>query len=252
MGRCVTGLVHVHSDFSRDGLCSVKELAGFAREAGFGFVGITDHAEDLSDRNIEALCRECEAHSDELLVMIPGLEFRCGGGLHILGLGVRQGIGDREPVRVASWVRNQGGVAVLAHPSVCGHRYPSELRAALDGIEIWNARYDGHFVPAMANLRLLEEVRQTNPTVAGFGGADLHTLEQHPGVTLELQVQGRSNIHADIVLEHLRQGKFAVCGRYLRLHNLLPARGLTRGALWAFRKSYELSKAIRDAACVLL
>lgn len=250
MSEFARGIIHVHSDFSRDGFCSVKDLAEFAREAGFGFVGITDHAEDLSAGDVKELSQNCKTYSDESFVMIPGLEFRCTDGLHILGLGVREGIEDVDPVRVASRIRQQGGVAVLAHPSASGHRCPRELSAVLDGIEIWNARYDGRYVPAMANVRLLEEVREINPAVAGFGGADLHVLDRDPGVALELRVRPKPNVDPDMVLKDLREGKFAVCGRYLRLHTRLPARGLARAGLWAFRKSYELSKAIRDAACV--
>src|SRR3990172_6112768 len=98
MSELVKGIIHVHSDFSRDGLCSIADLADFAREAGFQFVGLTDHAEDLSPEDMESLRRECEKHSERSFVMIPGLEFRCSDDIHILGLGITGDISSSDAV----------------------------------------------------------------------------------------------------------------------------------------------------------
>ncbi len=102
MSENIKGIIHVHSDFSRDGLHSVADLAEFARQSGFRFVGLTDHAEDLSEEHMQSLRQECEKHSDESCVMIPGLEFRCSGDIHILGLGIAHDIASGDPVTVAS------------------------------------------------------------------------------------------------------------------------------------------------------
>ncbi len=248
MNKPVRGIIHVHSHFSTDGLCSIAVLADFARDSGFQFVGLTDHAEDLSLEERESLRRECEKHSDESCVLIPGLEFRCGDDIHILGLGITDDMGSTDPVAVAMQIRGLGGLAILAHPGRNGYQCPRELCSVLDGIEIWNAGYDGRFVPQLANLRLLQEARATNPAILGFGGADLHWLCRPPGVVLELQMNGSAEIDPRMVLQHLGMGRFSICGQYVRLNARSSPHRLGRISLWAFRKFYEASKAIRDVA----
>jgi len=248
MNEPVTGIIHVHSDFSRDGLCSIADLADFAREAGFQFVGLTDHAEDLSSGDMDGLQRECAEHSDESLVMIPGLEFRCNNAIHILGLGITEGIPSADPVAVACQIAAIGGLAILAHPGRTSYQCPPELCASLDGIEIWNADYDGRFVPPMANLRLLQEARAANPSVLGFGGADLHTLERPPGVTLKLQMDASSPLTTETVLQCLQSGRFRMRGKCFSFNAHPAPNWLIRSSMWAFRGLYEAGSAIRNVA----
>jgi len=242
----VTGIVHVHSHFSSDGFYSIADLADFAREAGFRFVGLTDHAEDLTSDDVKCLRRECEQHSNESCTVIPGLEFRCSGGIHILGLGVADHIPSSNPVVVASEIRAKGGLAILAHPSRASQNGGSELYATLDGIEIWNAAYDGRFVPPLSNLRLLQEARNTNPAILAFGGTDLHWLHRPPSVVLELAES--NGVSQDIVLEELRFGRFSIRGKYVCFGANARTNQLARFPLWVLRRLYEVSKAVRDVA----
>lgn len=246
MGERIRGFIHVHSDFSRDGLCSVGELAEFANAAGYQFVGLTDHAEDLSPEDGEALRQECEKHSGDALVMIPGLEFRCTGDVHILGIGITHRIPHTDPILVASEILKREALAILAHPGRIGYRCPPGLWGVLNGIEVWNASYDGRFVPPPGALRLLREARRSNPTVCGFGGADLHGLYRPPGVELELYVTGDHCLNSASLLQCLRLGQFAVRGRYVWLDPKTPPGPLVDISLWGFRKIYEVSKATRD------
>jgi hypothetical protein len=248
MNDLVTGIIHVHSDFSRDGLCSIADLAEFAREAGFQFVGLTDHAEDLSVVDMKNLQQECERNSDESLVLIPGLEFRCTGDFHILGLGVTCHISSEDPLRVAHQIGRMGGLAVLAHPGRSGYLCPQELRGVLNGIEIWNAAYDGRFVPPLAGFHLLQQARSSNSAISGFGGADLHGLFRPPGVVVQLQVNGNTRIHAPMILDCLRSGKFIVRGKYVSFDAQTGPHPLLHPFLWAFRKVYEHFKAVRNLA----
>lgn len=244
----VTGIIHVHSDFSSDGLCSIADLAGLAREAGFRFVGLTDHAEDLSSEDVEDFRRECEKHSDESFAMIPGLEFRCRGEIHILGLGAAGHIDETDPVVIASQVRAKGGVAILAHPGRIGYQCPPELFTALHGIEIWNSPDDGRFVPPLAGLHLLREARMANPAIFGFGGVDLHWIDQSPAVTLELSMNGTFPVSAGVVLDFLRSGRFTVRGRYIAFSARPAANWLTFSSFSALRKLYEVARTIREIA----
>lgn len=247
MHEPVRGIVHVHSDFSRDGLCSIAELAAFARASGLRFVGLTDHAEDLSSDDMKQLRQLCEEHSDESLLMLPGLEFRCSGDIHILGLGITDAIASVDPITVASQVQRLGGIGILAHPDRNGYHVSKDLCGVLNGIEIWNVGSDGRFVPPVRALHLLRESRDRNPAIAAFGGVDLHGLDGLPAVNLELQLKGSSRLDAQTLLDLLLSGRFAIRGRYVVLEASLPPNRLTCFSLWAFRKIYEVSKTIRDA-----
>lgn len=246
MSGFVQGIIHVHSDFSSDGLHSVADLADFARQSGFRFVGLTDHAEDLSDQDIQSLQHECKRCSDASFAMIPGLEFRCQEDVHILGVGVTENIASTDPVMVARHIQGLGGLAVIAHPGRNGYQYPRDLYLVLNGIEIWNAGYDGPFVPPTANLRLLQEARAMNPAVLGFGGADLHSLDRTAGVMLQLRHNGSESISKETILEDLRTGGFSIRGRYVSFDANPGCHCLSKVYLWAFRKIYETSTGIRN------
>ena len=248
MSESVKGIIHVHSDFSRDGLHCVADLADFAREAGFQFVGLTDHAEDLSFEDLKSLRGECEKYSDDSCVMIPGLEFRCYDDIHILGLGFTGDVLSSDAVTVAIEIGARGGLAILAHPIRNGYKCPQELFGVLGGIEIWNAAYDGRFVPRLASLRVLQEARNVNPSMFGIGGADLHGLHSVPGVVIQLAVNGSTKVDARMVLQHLRLGRFSVSGRYVSFDAHTRAHLLARFLLWPFREIYEVAKRIRDVA----
>ena len=248
MNEAVTGIIHVHSNFSRDGLCSVANLADFAREAGFQFVGLTDHAEDLSPEDMKGLRQECGQYSNESFVMIPGLEFRCSEDFHILGLGIADHSASNDPVAVASQIRAKGGLAILAHPGRNRLQSPQELFGVLNGIEIWNAGYDGRFALPSANLRLLEEAQRVNPAILGFGGADLHWFDQSPGVALDLQMDGSSPLTTETVLQCLESGRFRMRGKWFSFHAHPAPNWLIRSSMWAFRGLYEAGSAIRNVA----
>lgn len=248
MSEYISGIIHVHSTFSRDGLCSIADLADFARAAGLRFVGLTDHAEDLSLEDMKNFRRQCSEHSNESSVMVPGIEFRCDDDVHILGIGIAEHILSNEAVTVASEIRARAGLAILAHPGRNHYHCPPKLCSVLNGIEIWNAAYDGRFVPPLANLRLLQQVCSWNPALFGFGGADLHGLQQTPGVLLELQVDGRAGVDTPMVLQYLRCGRFSVRGTYVSFDARRGPHPLAYLRLWAFRRLYDVSKAMRDVA----
>jgi hypothetical protein len=247
MREFVRGIIHVHSDFSEDGFHSVADLGDFARETGFSFVGLTDHAEDLSPRDMANFRQECEKHSGDSCVLIPGLEFRCSGDVHMLGLGINDGIHDDDPVKVATEIRRRGGLAVLAHPGRNGYQCPAELYPVLNGIEIWNAGYDGRFVLPLANLRLLQEARTANHNILGFGGEDLHIWDRPPRVVVNLRRKEVGRLDIGMVLHGLQMGRFSVHGRYLSFDAMTGPDWLGGIPLRVFRKIYEISRGFRNA-----
>ncbi len=242
------GIIHAHSEFSRDGLHSVGDLADFARECGFRFVGLTDHAEDLSAEDIQSLQQECIKCSDELFVMIPGLEFRCRDDIHILGIGVTEKIASTDPVTVARYIQGVDGLAVIAHPGRNGYQCSPDLFPVVNGIEIWNAAYDGRFVPPLANLRIFQEARGHNANISAFGGADLHWFEGPPGITVELPAKTDFPVTPERVMDYLRLGKFTIRGKYFVLDSRIVSHPMMHFALIMGRTCYDWAKAIRQTA----
>lgn len=103
----VAGVVHVHTTLS-DGGGTPEEVVGAARDAGLGFVAITDH------NNLDA--KPIEGYHDGTLVLV-GTEISTGAG-HILGLGLAAP-GFRfsgDAADALDDIRDLGGAAFAAHP----------------------------------------------------------------------------------------------------------------------------------------
>jgi len=63
------------------------------------------------------------------------------------GLGIRHFTGVKDPIALARFIRAQGGLAVVSHPSRYGYEIPPALVGEIDGIEVWTASNDSRFVP---------------------------------------------------------------------------------------------------------
>jgi hypothetical protein len=179
-----TALLHVHTDFSYDGEDSPERLAAWAASRGLDLVCLTEHTNDFDDAKMERLVERCARASRPGCRLVAGLEFPVRGGFHLLAFGLarfRRLAAGRD---VAEFARDEGAVVVLAHPARYRGSWPDdELLARLDGIEVWNARYDGRFIPPGALLDAVRRVRARHPRLALFGGQDLHALTANRLVT---------------------------------------------------------------------
>jgi Predicted metal-dependent phosphoesterases (PHP family) len=125
--------LHIHSEFSNDGVSTVKEIIDSAVEKGLGCIAITDH------NTFEAY--ELVKDNGKVLV-IPGIEVSSKEG-HILAYGIDRdiprGLSVDDTIRA---IHEAGGVAFAAHP----YRWWSGLGEAntlnhdFDGVEALNAR----------------------------------------------------------------------------------------------------------------
>ncbi len=104
--------LHVHSDHSRDGRSSVREILGTAIKRGLRAISITDH--DTVNGSLEAMEIVEEEHLP--LEIVPGVEISTSEG-HLLAYWIEKdvdpGMSLRETVEV---VRGLGGITSLAHP----------------------------------------------------------------------------------------------------------------------------------------
>src|SRR5512132_472012 len=159
--RPYTGILHLHSTYSYDGRHSLGELRAFALRRGYAFVGMTEHVEGLTPRRVAAFVEECRRLSTRACRLLPGLEYSFPAGPHLMAFGLTERLPlPANPAALAARMAACGAAVVLAHPA----RYPGlaspELAENLQGIEVWNQRYDGRFVPDPRWWALLARLRR--------------------------------------------------------------------------------------------
>jgi predicted metal-dependent phosphoesterase TrpH len=206
------GVVHVHSAYSGDGHDSLEQLRAFALERGIGFIGLTDHAEDLTPERWGEYMEHCRAVSDQHVQLFPGLEFRFEGlsGLHLLALGLTRWIEPRTPGEFIALAGEAARFTIAAHPILWDYRIPDEVRAGIDAIEVWNAAYNTRFLPDPRAIRLLHDVQRARPTVVGTAGLDQHDCRNDRETRVVVSAGA-----SDPLLE-LRAGRFTNVGRTMR------------------------------------
>ena len=166
--------LHIHSAASPDGRMSLDEIIQTARQRGLNGVAVTDHDVTL----------ENPPEFDDFLV-IPGCEFSTEFG-HLLGLFLREPIGQMSFVRTVNAIHAQGGLAVIAHPfehTRDGSRI-MPFAQKLDGVEVWNGRAERKIRDANALAHAFAEEQG----LRCFAGSDAHLPEEIGNGTVSLNV----------------------------------------------------------------
>jgi hypothetical protein len=179
-----SGILHVHSTYSYDGELNLAQLRALGERAGLRFMCMTEHAERLSPERAQAFIRECRERSDNSFLFIPGFE-TSQGNAHLLSFGTT--------------------LAILAHP----HR-SSFVLPACDGVEVWNAQYDGKRFPRWKTLQWFRRIARTRPELRALAGADVHRASHLGGP--RLIVEAPALTEADI-LNALKSGAYRIKSR---------------------------------------
>ena len=237
------GILHVHSNLSYDGQNTLAEIASFAKRRGYRFVGLSEHSDTFDQHKMAHLVDECRRRSDASLLMVPGLEFTCDHNLHLLALGIEYYTDVTNPALVARFVKAQGGLAILSHPSRYGYQIPSGLEMLLDGIEVWNAAYDGRFLPNDRSIRLWKALHARNNSLRAFGTQDLHTIRDHRHVRVSVRC---NRLTRDTILQSLKNGDFVISNSYVRLRSDSSPGWMKLKAIGAAHRAYLTARAIRD------
>jgi len=232
----------VHSLYSYDGRHSVSEIVQAARDAALSFVCITEHSDTLDASRVRDLVAECSSLSSDDLVVIPGIEFTCQGGLHLLGIGVRSFDASRDPVSLSGFIREQGGVSVFAHPYRKAYDIPPGFLDSIDGIEIWNASYDGSLVPNGRALDLYVRARSTNPRLFALTGNDLHRLVNVRKLAVEMRLR---SLDAESIQEALRTGAFRGVSRLCSISGRPRGGSAQRLGIHALDAAYHGAQRLR-------
>jgi hypothetical protein len=207
------GALHIHSTYS-DGEFTLGELRDVLSAGGCRFACVTDHADSFDAGSLGAYRLECEERSDADFRFIPGLEYSCANGMHILGYGATSLIDSVDPGRVIADIRRNGGLAVVAHPKNDAFESIERFEPQPDGIEVWNTKYDGQYAPRRGTFALLDRLQARRPDVRAFYGLDLHWRNQYRGLFTEVACEV---LDRDSVLVALRRGDYVGIKAGLRL-----------------------------------
>jgi len=169
---------HIHAGVEKEDLCGIHPMADVVKayeDAGYDAIAVTNH-DCYIPYNVKSTMN-----------LIDGLEYSYPR--HTLLIGINhcnfEGMSDQE---VIDFCLEQGGIAVLAHPSYRGHDYwENELMDSLKryvGVEVIRApkrnpaAYDGE---NGFSVEKWDWLLSRGHRVYGFGNDDLHYVEHVDG-----------------------------------------------------------------------
>ena len=238
-----TGIMHVHSTYSYDGKNTVEEIAQFYKSKGYSFIFMTEHSDTFNLRLMSRFVQECDRLSNKNFFVIPGIEYTCENNLHLMGLGIRKYQDLVNPIEVAQHIRIENGLSVISHPSRYNYILPNGLEGEIDGVEIWNAIYDGRFIPNHSSISLLQSLRSDYPNLLAFGGQDLHSIKPYPHVRLRISCDKLSE---ESLLLALRHGKYEIFNSYFCIDAIASENRIKNTYIAMAQISYQKLKFLRD------
>jgi predicted metal-dependent phosphoesterase TrpH len=125
--------LHIHSSYSRDCLMKIPTILKVARKKGINGIAITDH------NTIRGSIEAQKIAKGKGLNIVNGAEFETEKG-HIIGLFITEEINEHDAIAILDMIREQGGIAILAHPFQKMSTIDKELIKKVHGIEVWNSR----------------------------------------------------------------------------------------------------------------
>lgn len=208
----IKGAIHIHSLYSYDGEKSIEGIKSIFRDKGVDFIIFTEHAETLGDSEITSFVSECKSVSEENFIIIPGLEFLCEN-VEILGLGISKRLKFSGLNELIEEIQKNDGLAILPHP----YKYKFSLDSAslkqLDGVEVWNYKYDGN-APRIGNINLLK--RLDNGSIFAYAGLDFHNDMQNIELYHYLTVE---KLNSKEVIKALKAGRFYIKNKMIKLNS---------------------------------
>ncbi|MEX2721927.1 MAG: CehA/McbA family metallohydrolase [Candidatus Wukongarchaeota archaeon] len=202
--------LHVHTNYSRDGISSVEEVLTRAKALGLNGLAITDH--DVISGALKAL-RIADKFG---LIVIPGIEITTIEG-HILVLGIKSLIPKKlRAVETVIKARDLGGAVIVPHAYDYLRRAIGRVTDSLD-VDAVEALNGGEFLP-FSNIfaRKLAERRKL-PMTAGSDAHSIETLGCAYTVIQEEVSDYQDVIHA------IKKGKTLPVGKVIRLPRIKEA-----------------------------
>lgn len=204
MQRTVKGAFHIHSTYSGDGELELSRIKDLYFSDGYNFLAINEHQHDMDQFKFGRLVDECERLSEREFLLIPGIEFNCYRN-HILGIGIQAYPESVKGDEVIDSIKDSGGFSVWAHPRKNRFSLPDHLIRELDGIEIWNSKFDGKYAPQSEVIRYCTEKRNQTPRLRAVCSVDLHFRTQFRDLAMYCEV---NQLTRNSIIESLHEGKY--------------------------------------------
>ena len=156
--------LHIHSQYSSDGIGSPKEIIKILKKKGLQGMAITDH------NNIEGSLNSIKVAPKDFIV-IPSVEISTLDG-HILALNVKENIQRELSVEeTIDKINDLGGTPIVPHlfrnlSGIKRNKF-KKIHKKISAIEVFNSCS----VP-QTNLKTVELAREFN--LGGTGGSDSH------------------------------------------------------------------------------
>lgn len=208
------GVIHVHTDLSHDGVCNLEQLKQFFKGRGFNFVCLTDHSQDVSHEQYAAMKSKAAQLSDENFVFVSGIEYSCDEEIHIMGLGLETLTERTDHGPVIDHIHENKGMAILAHPTKISTGLQDTWIKKLDGAEIWNQRADGRVLPQVKTIRMYRYLKNINPKLLAFFGADYHGTGRYQNLVVSVK---DCECEPMAIVEALKAGRYECTSRLLTM-----------------------------------
>jgi len=188
--------LHLHTNFSYDGLPSPKEVVKAAISKKIDCICITDHGK------IEGAIKALNFAKGKPILVIPGIEVKSQQG-DILGFNIQKKIPDGfPPEETINEIIRQGGMAAIAHPFDYFiyfkdiEKYQDFFKEKGIAIEVFNASLFFNF----ANIEAKEFADKNNlPFTAG---SDAHSVDFIGRAFLEIP---KENLSTEEILEEIKK-----------------------------------------------
>lgn len=209
----IKGAIHIHSLYSYDGTKSLTEIKHIFKDMGCDFIICTEHAERMEDSELTSFVSECNSLSEVEFIIIPGFEFQCEN-IEIIGLNISKKLIFSGLNELIAQIQKNGGLAILAHP----HKYKFNLNSGilekLNGVEVWNCRYDGGRAPRVSNIKLLNRLNSGH--VFAYAGLDFHSDRQNVALYHCITVE---KLNSEEIIKKLKAGRFDIQTKAIELNS---------------------------------
>jgi hypothetical protein len=185
----VRAAVHVHSEWSYDAEWSLHDIARSFRRLRYDVVLMAEHDRGFNEPRWNEYRDACAEASSEDILLVPGIEYEDAANIvHIpvWGIAVPFLGSARRTFDILRAANEYGAAAIFAHPWRRGaiSRFAPEWRPLLNGVEVWNRRYDG-IAPRQGAKALAD-----SEAVPPFVSLDFHTARQFFPLAMSLGITG--------------------------------------------------------------
>lgn len=189
--------MHIHTSFSPCSIIRIRQLSEQIRLAGIDGVCITDH-DTVASRSF---LKDLSPYAYGLSIII-GLEYTTSQGDILIFGPVDDVPRGMDAESILAWVRNEGGVAIPAHPFRRSRPADPNILPLFDIIEVANGRNQ-----LAENERCRSWIASKGHGKKCIGGSDAHTPDE---IGCVVTVFGKNIYTPENLVRELRDGDYAV------------------------------------------